>query len=531
MKKICSTITLLFFAVNTFSQNSFQRLIGGPQHERSQTVYSTGDGGYMVNAASGSFGAGDIDMMLIKLDVSGNILWSNTYNTGEYDNAEFSIQTSDQKYVCAGRSNINGGSFPTSAIIYKTDSAGNLLFSKRYGGTGNDGFVHIIETSDNGFAAVGNTQSLSAGGSDILLVRTDLNGDTIFTRSYGTAENESGSYVIQLPDNGFLIAGRQATVNGTRGDGILLRTDSAGNQLWSKMYGDTLFEELTSVQHTSDGGFIVSGSTTGNGSGGFDILLMKTDSGGAVTWSQAYGGAASDAAYDVHITSDNGFLVSGFTESLGYGHRLSQGADESNIFLLKTNDTGAVQWMEVYGDGLQDEAFRSAIASDGGYLVGGFTTNYLTSDSSQIIIIKTDSMGISGCHESQVMPADSIFTIASRDTLFQQQSGIPIANFSLQLTPVVPANDDACLFSQVNSVDKENYFEIYPNPFNDILHIRTGSGKSTVRILDTLGKECMRISDAVETVNVNTANLSSGIYFITISNEKIRESKIIVLSR
>jgi len=530
MKKFYTTTILLFFAVNCFPQITFQRLIGGPQHERSQTLFSTFDGAYVVNAATGSFGAGDIDMMLIKLDATGNILWSNSYGTTVYDNAEFSIETTDHNLVSAGRSNINGGS-PTSAIIFKTDSAGNFQWSKNYGGTSDDGFVHIIETSGGGYAAVGNTKTLTAGSADILFVRTDANGDTVFTRSYGTIENEAGSYVIQLADNGFLIAGRQTTMNGTKGDGILLRTDSAGNTLWIKMYGDTLFEELTSVQQTPDGGFLAVGSTTGYGSGGFDILLLKTDSAGGVEWSHAYGGASTDAAYDVHILPGNGFLVSGFTESLGYGHRMASGFDDANIYLMKTNDTGAVQWMEVYGDGLQDEAFRSSLAADGGYLVGGFTKNFLSNDSSQAIIIKTDSMGISGCHEDTVMPADSLFMIASRDTTFEQRSGIPIGNFNLIVNSALPANDDACLFSKINSPEKSNSFEVYPNPFSDYLNVNTGSQKSIIRITDALGNECMRMNDAPETVKLNTSSLTNGIYFITISNEKIQESKILILAK
>jgi hypothetical protein len=527
MKKIPAILIIIAITTDCFSQNSFQKLIGGPQHERAQTVFSTSDNGIMVNAATGSYGAGDIDMMLLKLDSTGNILWSNTYGTTVYDNAEFAIETSDHNLICTGRSIINSGS-PASAIIFKTDSSGNLSWSKSYGGTSDDGFVHIIETSDNGFAAVGNTKSLSSGESDILFVRTDINGDTIFTHSYGTVENETGSYVVQLPDNGFLITGRQTTVNGTKADGILLRTDSAGNQLWCKLYGDTLFEEFTAVQQTTDGGFIIAGSTTGNGSGGFDILLMKTDTGGAVQWSHAYGGIYSDAAYDLHVTNDNGFIMSGFTESLGYGNPVGPGVDHSNIYLMKTDSSGDVQWMQTYGDGLQDEAFRSAIASDGGFLVGGFTKNYLISDSSQMIIIKTDSMGNSGCHEDAVTPADSVFGIIARDTIFTELSGLQTGTFNLVQAAVGTNNDDACLFSKINPAHEISTLEVFPNPFSNQLTLNNPLENAELIIYDSSGMRCYSSKLSFGITDINVASLPGGIYHLIIRNNSQQLSKTIV---
>ncbi len=187
----------VFKFTNAFSQFNFQHLIGGIGNDRAQTIFNTYDNCFIVNGASLSFGAGNADATLIKTDNQGRVIWSFAYGTTEYDNSEFALETFDRKIVCAGRSNIQAG-LPSSAFIFKTDSAGQLLWSKFFGGTSDDDLVQIIETSDNGYAAIGYSKSQSSGLSDILLIRTDINGDTLFIKSYGTAEDETGLSIIQL---------------------------------------------------------------------------------------------------------------------------------------------------------------------------------------------------------------------------------------------------------------------------------------------------------------------------------------------
>lgn len=513
---------LLLFVFNSsvaFCQLNFHHLIGGSDHDRAQTIFNSFDNGFIINGASFSFGAGNVDATLIKTDIFGQIIWSYAYGTSVYDNSEFAIETSNHDILCVGRSNVQSG-FPTAAIIFKTDSAGHLLWSKSYGGTGNDNLVQVIETSDNGYAAVGYSASLSSGFSDILLIRTDVNGDTLFTRSFGSVEREDGLSIIQLPDNGFIISGRQITFPGGKqeSDGLLLRTDASGNLSWTKQYGDSLWEELTSVRLLPDNGFILTGSTSTFGAGNYDILLMKTDSNGNFQWSKTFGNSYTDAGYDIHITDDFSFIISGYTESLGYGHK--NGGDSANIFLMKTNINGDLQWMETYGDGLQDEAFRSAKANDGGYVISGFTNNYLFNDSSQMVFIKTDSMGLTGCHEERVNPIDSIIGMPFQSVNFIQSSGISYNTFVLTETSFNPSNDDACLFTNLNlNVSEENKINIYPNPFNNQIEIsidKEFSPEGVLKVYDTYGKIVKSANVNYNPVVLDMEELESGIYFASL---------------
>ena len=525
-----SVVTLI--SLHTYSQYNFHKLIGGNNHDRAQTAFSTSDNNYIVNGATLSFGQGSADAMLVKLDSTGQTIWSFVYGTTDYDNSEYAIETFDRNIVSAGRSNIQSG-FPTSAILFKVDTNGQLLWSHAYGGIGNDGFTQVIETSDNGYAAVGNSSSLTAGNSDIFFVKTDVNGDTVFTKSYGSIEAEAGASIIQLPDNGYLIAGRQLTFPGgsPESDGILLRTDASGNLLWTKIYGDTLWDEFTALQQTSDGGFIVTGSTVSFGAGDFDILLMKTDSAGDIQWTKTFGGVKSDAAYDIHINTDNSLIISGYTESLGYGH--ARGSDSTNVFLLKTDDAGNLLWMEVYGDGLQDEAYRSNIASDGGYLLTGFTTDFLVNDSSQMLVVKTDIIGLTGCHESSATPVDSNIVMPYQPIVFTESSGLPNSSFVLIQNSINPANDNACLFSSINTIENtESDYEAFPNPFNNKLTITLdGKNLSSSEIIfsDVLGRIVLSVIVNSTVNNLDTKELFPGIYIVSVKNEKgISKGRILI---
>ncbi len=530
-KSIVILVLYLFVHLNGSAQNNFQHLIGGSDHERAQTIFSTFDNGYIVNGASFSFGVGDVDALLIKTDSLGIILWSNAYGTVSYDNSEFAIETIDHGIACTGRSNIQNG-FPSSAFMFKTDSSGNLLWSNSFGGLGNDDLVQIIETSDHGLAAVGRSQSTTSGANDILLVRTGANGDTIFTRMYGTTKEEEGLGIIQMPDNGFVIAGRQITFPSgiATSDGILLRTDSSGNLLWAKFYGDSMWDELSAVRMTPDSGFIITGSTISFGSGEFDILLMKTNSVGDVEWTKIFGGRKTDASYDIHIDPDQSFIMSGYTESLGHSHIM--GNDSSNIFLLKTDSTGDILWMQTFGDGLQDEGFRSAQAHDGGYLIPGFTTNYLFTDSTQMLFIKTDNQGHTGCHEQSVQPVDSFIVMPYMDLILNQLSGITFNTLALVRTSFAPDNDDACLFAPVNNQDETRSIKIYPNPFENFLFVITeGSdlSESEIIITDLLGKKIHTQKMMNRENIIEAGSLLNGAYILTLkSREGLCVSKLII---
>jgi hypothetical protein len=178
----------------------------------------------------------------------------------------------------------------------------------------------------------------------------------------------------------------------------LIKTDANGNIIWAKTYGGTA---VRSVQQTSDGGYIVAGHTSSFGAGYYDIFLIKTDANGNVIWAKTYGGTYSDYAYSVQQTSDGGYIVAGTTRSFGaYGY---------NIFLIKTDASGNIQWAKTYGGTDGDEDYSVRQTSDGGYILAGGTWSFSVEGA---LLIKTDANGnIGSCEIVQnVSPTVNTFS-------------------------------------------------------------------------------------------------------------------------
>jgi hypothetical protein len=259
-----------------------------------------------------------------------------------------------------------------------------VRFAKTYGGTINDWAYSVQQTSDGGYILVGGTASFGAGLGDIFLIKTDANGDVQWAKTYGGTDWDEASSVQQTSDGGYIVAGPTYYFVAGNYDIFLIKTDANGNIIWAKTYGGASDDWAYSVQQTSDGGYIVAGWTTSFGAGGGDIFLIKTDANGNVQWARTYGGTSSDWALSVQQTSDGGYIVAGLT--------ISFGVDSSDFFLIKTDANGNVSWAKTYGGTNWDLARSVQQTSDGGYIVAGWTTSF-GAGYFDIFLIKTDANG------------------------------------------------------------------------------------------------------------------------------------------
>jgi hypothetical protein len=248
------------------------------------------------------------------------ISFAKTYGGTDWDFASSVQQTSDGGYIVAG--------YAGDIFLIKTDANGNVQWTKTYGGTGWDEASSVQQTSDGGYIVAG-----YAGG-DIFLIKTDASGNIQWAKTYGGTYSEWASSVQQTSDGGYIVAGRTYSFGAGLDDIFLIKTDANGNIQWAKTYGGTNYDYAYSVQHTSDGGYIVAGSTESFGAGGWDIFLIKTDANGNIIWAKTYGGTDWDFASSVQQTSDGGYIVAGYT--------LSFGAGLHDIFLIKTDANGNI---------------------------------------------------------------------------------------------------------------------------------------------------------------------------------------------
>jgi hypothetical protein len=331
------------------------------------TVIETSDGGYIIGGWTYSYGSGGCDVYLVKTFSSGDSAWAKVYGGSLNDGCSSIEEIPGGGYILVGLT-YSSGAGGSDVFIVRTDSAGDSLWTETYGGSGDDCGESIQLTYDGGFIITGNRYSFITNSSDVYLIKTDANGESLWTKTYGGKNNDRGFAVVQTPDSGYVIAGRTESFGAGEYDVYLIRTNSIGDTMWTRTYGGINNDYCYSVSQTSDSGFIMAGHTRSFGSGNWDIYLIKTDMDGNVVWDKTYGESDIDESFSVKETSDSGYIVAGATRIPGSGN--------DDMFLLKTKSNGDTMWSSRYGGGDDDWGYGVEETSDGGYIVTGYTKSF-----------------------------------------------------------------------------------------------------------------------------------------------------------
>lgn len=388
------------FPLTAIAQPTFIRTYGGTGNDIAYSFQPTADGGFLIAGYTLSFGQGNRDVYVIRTDAEGNMLWSKTYGSTNTDYGWSLDITSDGGFIVGAHS----GSFGLGShdvYLLKCDAVGTLQWTQVYGGTSADGVYSLEETTDGGFIISSHTSSFGAGEHEVYLIKTDSNGDTIWTRSYGGASGDYLRSVQQTTDGGYITASETFSFGAGGADVYLIKTDSIGNLEWAKTYGGTAADYGYSVRQTPDGGFITAGYTSSAGAGNFDVLLLKTDADGDVQWSRTYGGTSFDYGYEVRVLTDGGFIVCGFS-----GIRDPSG----DVYMLRTDSLGALLWSRSIGGAGADYGWSVEELPDGGFAVTGYTNSF-GAGGSDVMLIRTDSLGLTLCDNYAAASLSSSFPV------------------------------------------------------------------------------------------------------------------------
>ena len=363
---------LLFVSVGYASETplveEWNKTFGGTGYDTANSVQQTSDGGYILAGSTLSYG--DYwNMLLVKTDSDGNKQWDRImWGRPETDMMiECVQQTSDGGYILAG--GISVGNRPWDFWLVKTDSNGNLQWNQSIGKIAKDDFAYSVQqTSDGGYILAGKSNALGDTPSDydFRLVKTDSAGMPLWDRYIDAGNTEVAYSVQQTSDGGYILAG--STYGGFRSDALLVKTYSNGKVNWSRTFGGTDRDMAYSVRQTSDGGYILAGFTDSYGAGSFDFWLVKTDSNGDEQWNKTFGGIGSEKAKSVWQTSDGGYILAGYTTSYGSG--------STDAWLVKTDLNGNEQWNKTFGGTRSDRANSVQQTADGNYILAGETHSY-----------------------------------------------------------------------------------------------------------------------------------------------------------
>ena len=514
-------LTLFFFGLfSALNSQIFQRSYGRAGSETGTCVQSTLDGNYITSAFTTTQGSGYEDVYLLKTDTAGKLLWSKTYGGSLSDKAYFVSTCTDSGFIITGAtSSFGAGNY--DLYLIRTDSLGNLLWSTAIGGSGDDYGWNVIQTNDGGFLAAGYTHSFGNGSWDGYLVKTNAAGVLQWTKVFGGNGDDDFYGLAKTSDGGYILTGSSATHSVGSSDTWLVKLDANADTVWTRLYGKITEDAGNAVIQTADGGYMVAGDIhTTLTTGGHNASLLKTDSQGDLQWVRVYGSnPGSEIGYAVRQAPDGGYFLLGNTGAYGSGSQ--------DILLVKASSVGALLWAKTYGSlYIEDAWYFHPLKNNGNVIVGTMQT--VAAGQFDVFLVSTDSLGNSSC--DQTAPAPLVNTPA-----LQESRGTTITSGGVAVTPStitqIPATitGDPCAFvGIVENTSLDDEVSIYPNPSNGRFTVSGLKSPVQIQVYSLFGEKVFEttVNSKSQTLNLNVAR---GIYSVKInSGEKIIVKKLVV---
>lgn len=319
--------------------------------------------------------------------------WSKNY--GGSDNEVIGdgiLQTMDGGYIYVGYSFSSDGDVPgnygiNDYWVVKLDVNGNTQWRKNIGGTGYDGAGTIEQNADGSYTIFGNSSSndidftdFHGGGSDIGIVKLDSYGNILWSKMLGGSGDDNVYRAKKTSDGGYVIVGQTTSSDGDitdtyhgEGDGLVIKIDSIGNIQWQKSLGDSTYDYLTDVVESATGDFVVSGITTPNIVDDQDLWVMKLDSAGTLIWQKIYGGSDHEETRGITKLENGGYAITAGTGSNDGDVGTSNGS--YNIWTIKIDESGNIVWKNLFGGSGTDASETVLSDGDGGCIVVGFSNS------------------------------------------------------------------------------------------------------------------------------------------------------------
>ena len=402
----------------------------------------------------------------------------------------FDTSQSGSLYLAGWTSDLPASGSWTSGFIIKTSSTGDTIWSKRFGNesAGSHTYFRTLSTtSDGGCIAVGETNQYGAGGYDVVAVKLQANGDTIWTKTFGSSGDDYGWNVKQTSDNGYIICGNTSSFADTiKGDMLIIRLNSDGDVVWAKTIGDA----------------------------------------GAAT--------TLDAARCIIETSDNHFLLCGYSGIPG----TTPASDEDGVVIKLDGLDGDTLWTKRYTIGTENEHFRYVSEiSPGDYLVSGYSASLGTGED-DILFLKVKEFGFAGgCYEAPILPAFQVNTpsLLTSSGIPSHPTGFTVSAMSNSTTPVFTENMlcDSTIITGTEDLTEPKKVSYYPNPvINELtISIPTQVRPREVSVFNLLGETLQTTPCQINNgeIIIDFSSSSTGIYFVSLTMEDGKRTTVRVI--
>jgi hypothetical protein len=365
----------------TYSQSKeIRKVIGGEEIEECFSVLETRQHHrFLALGSTESFGAGAKDFLLIKADDEGTVLWAKTYGAKGNDYGRHLAALADGSYIMVGYTESFDPEFKEILAI-KFDISGNMIWSKTYGLNKSDFASKVIPTADGGFVIQGEIINMIGHekNQDILVFKCNKDGHMEWSRIFGGGKTEYGYSVQETSDKGFLISGETNSFGAGDWDFYVTKLNQTGEVQWSRTYGGKNIDYGRFGVELKDGGYMIGGNSLSFGTTGLDIIIVKLNEKGEQVWAKKYSGQHTDYMLEVKNTSD-GYAMVGYTNSFGN--------QVEDAFLLMINNEGITKWSKTFGSKKNDYGVSMAVSDE--FILAAGTTNSVGAGKDDILIIKT----------------------------------------------------------------------------------------------------------------------------------------------
>jgi hypothetical protein len=325
---------ICLLATDAKGDSLWSRVWGGPEDDVGWSAAATDDGGYLVAGWIQTLSANQTEMYIVKVDASGGTIWERTLVAGEQQWASSAAKTDDGGFVVVGGISTVGMVY-YCAYLVKLNSSGDTLWTKKYNYRSRSSGYAVAQIRDGGYLVAGYT--FRGDGYDGYVVKTDSVGDTVWTRTIGGEPDDVAYSVVETIDGDYVFAGYTESSGAGRKDVWVVKVSPFGGIVWERTFGGPQHDYGYSVAATADGGCVVVGTLHAPDSAGRDMYLIRLDVAGDSLWTRRHGTSADEEGYSVACTHDGGYIVTGTTHSSAIGH-----GTYADIYVVKTDANGEV---------------------------------------------------------------------------------------------------------------------------------------------------------------------------------------------